>query len=421
MTTNHRGNFMNPTLVERRRTIARVANTLLTKPGPLTPIERDNLQRLTGELDQLETDIRSEARRKEAQAFDSWLRRGLSVTQFERGITNEERAALAGLSLTTRDMGIGVGQGAFPSATSGLFSPLEFSDMVTSAMKDTGAMLRVATIDTTPTGRLTPYPTDFDISATGERIPENTQVTSVDVAMNQTILSSYKFSSRLIKVSLEFLEDTGVDFSAWLAERFGVRLARAIDPDLLNGTGSGMPSGLLNAASVGAVAVGSSPNDGSDAGTNTIGQRDLENLIGSVDVAYRDRPTAGFILHSDVLTGIKKLIDKGGLPLKLFRSQHENASGIATLCSYPVYIDPNMPILQTEPSSPPVSIQSVLFGDLSKYRVRKTPYTVYRIVQRFSEYGQVAFLMLVRVDGALIDGSSGAGNGMAVKCLTNTY
>jgi predicted phage gp36 major capsid-like protein len=84
------------------------------------------------------------------------------------------------------------------------------------------------------------------------------------------------------------------------------------------------------------------------------------------------------------------------------------------------FLDPFMPTLQTQPSSPAVSVRSVLFGDLSKYRARRTPLMVYRLVQKYAEYGLVAFFCQLRVDGCLIDGSA-PGQGFAVKCLTNTY
>lgn len=412
------------TFSDRQATLGRLVNTLTSKRAPLSDTELTTLRKVTAELEVLQRDIADDAQRKASSSFAAWLRRGLHPTQFDRGISESERAALSVLSfdrLDRRDMGSG-GSGAYPSATTGFFAPLEFQTSVESAMKSTGAMLAVATTDTTPTGRLLPFPMDDDRVVAGERINESLQVTSEDIAaIGAVVLSSFKYSSRLVKVSIEFLQDTGINFSAWLAERLGIRLARAIDPDLLSGTGSGMPTGALVSASVGAQAVGSSVNDGTAAGTNTIGKNDLENLIGSVDVAYRDRDTAGFILHSDTLNKIKELTDKQGRPLRVWKSQFENASGIATLCGYPVYVDPNMPTLQTQASSPPVTVRSVLFGDLSRYRIRRTPLQVFRLTQRFAEYGQVAFFCTLRLDGALIDGSQGAGNGFAVKCLTNTF
>jgi HK97 family phage major capsid protein len=183
-----------------------------------------------------------------------------------------------------------------------------------------------------------------------------------------------------------------------------------------------MPTGLLNAVSVGAIAVGSGPNDGSNPSlTNVVGQQDLVNLVESVDVAYRNAPGAGFILNDSTLSQIKKLTDKEGRPLNLFRSRLENPSGVDTLLGHACYTNPNMPTLQTQASSPQTTIRSVLFGDLSRYRIRRTRLTVQRLVQKWAEYGLVAFLATYRLDGQLVDGSVGIGNGFAVKALTNSF
>jgi hypothetical protein len=46
---------------------------------------------------------------------------------------------------------------------------------------------------------------------------------------------------------------------------------------------------------------------------------------------------------------------------------------------------------------------------------------VQRLVQKWAEYGLVAFLATYRLDGQLVDGSVGIGNGFAVKALTNSF
>ena len=394
-----RTSTMSPTLAGRRDILLRVINTLIPKNRPLTDSERDSLRNAQAEMAELEIQIRADAISRAKAAFGSWLRCGLQASQWESGITEEERAALSVLTrakdLERRDLSAG-GQAAFPGSTAGFFVPMEFQKTVISAMKDVGCLLRTSTLILLPFGAPIAFPSDNDTTISGERVPENVQTTDVDIfTINATILGAFKYGSRLVKCSIEFLRDSGVDIDAWLAGRFGVRLGRITNTELLTGTDGGvMPNGLLNAAQIGATAAGSSPNDGSGAGTNTIGEQDLENLIGSVDPLYRNSDGAGFIVNDNVLTRIRKLTDKQGRPLKLYRSALENPSGQATLLGHPCFTHPGMPTLQVSPSSPAVTVKSVLFGDLSKYTVRYGPMVVYRIFERYAEYGLVGFFGL---------------------------
>ena len=398
------------TLIARREIVGRMVHTLCSKRGPLTPAERAQLNQLTDEMRGMETSIQSGADRKRDLAFTNFLRHGLSSNPFERGVSAEERALL------TRDMATG-GQGAYPGATSGFFVPVSFAGQVFSAMRDAGPVWRSSNVIDSENGRLLAIPTDDDAQITGERINENMQATDIDISgINQVILSSYHYTSRVVKVSLELAQDAGFPFGEYIAARLGTRLGRVTNTDLSIGTGSGMPLGLVNAIQVGAQAAGSSVNDGSDAGPNTISSDDLTNVLESVDPAYRNRDTAGWWMHDSTLSAIKKLKDKNGRPLRLFKSKYENPAGVDLLLDYPVFVNPNMATLQAEPSSPPVTITSVLFGDLASYTIRRTGLRVHRLDQRFAEQGLIAFLAFLRCDGNLIDGSGGA-----VKALTNTY
>ena len=78
-------------------------------------------------------------------AFGRMLRSGFHASKLRPGISAEDRQLL----MEVRDMGSG---GAYPGSTSGAFVPLEFNDMVVSALKDSGPMFRLATIQQTATG-----------------------------------------------------------------------------------------------------------------------------------------------------------------------------------------------------------------------------------------------------------------------------
>jgi HK97 family phage major capsid protein len=72
--------------------------------------------------------------------------------------------------------------------------------------------------------------------------------------------------------------------------------------------------------------------------------------------------------------------------------------------------------LPVNPSSPPATRKTVLFGDFSKYVVRRVTPIIQRLEERFIDFGQYSYIMHQRLDGNLIDGSGGA-----VKYLANIY
>jgi len=190
-----------------------------------------------------------------------------------------------------------------------------------------------------------------------------------------------------------------------LAARFGTRLARAANPRFTTGTGVGEPTGFLNVASVGAVAVGSSPNDGGSTAGNSIGTDDIANLELSLDPAYRSG--ASYMMHPGTQNMLSRLKDKNGHPLY---------GDMRTLRGYPVALNANMDQVPTTPSSPQIVAKTVAFGDFSKYVIRRAPLLVSRLGTRFIEYGQIAYLAIQRMDGNLIDG-----DGSSVKLLANHY
>jgi len=393
------------TIQERRRTIGNTLRNMLYKTSPLTAHEREQINGLNEELNLIEGDFQAERDQLRAKAFSNWLRRGGAPSSQQKGITPEERSLIAEI----RDMGTG-GAGAYPGIT--VFAPVSFMDMVTSATKYVGPMLdpEVATAHDTATGAPFAFPADNDTATTGEMVAENQQVTSSDVAtISAAYLGSFKFSSKIIKVSMELAEDAGFDFAAYLARVFGVRLGRIINTKFTTGVGTTEPTGIVTAATQGAVAVGATGNDGSS-GLNTIGSDDLANLEQSVDPTYR--VGARWMVHPNTLGALRRQKDKEGR--LLFPSLAEGTGN--TLYGYPISLNPNMDQLQANTSSPPVARKTVLFGDFKRYTIRRAPLHIVRLDERFADFGEIGFIATWRMDGNLVDGGGGA-----VKYLVNNY
>jgi HK97 family phage major capsid protein len=392
-------NSLTKPLEARRSILARSIVSMVNRSGPLSLGDRKTLFEIRKEMDALETDILSEQQRAYSGAFDEYLRRGYDADEHQAGLSNESRKILLA-ERRTMDSG-----GAFPGSSGGFFVPTEFEKDVASAQRYAGPMLDVSTVYDTATGAPLAYPADNDASVSGEMVAEDVQVTAQDIPISGTVLKSFKFSSRMIKMSIELTQDVGFPLAPYLAARFGTRIARAANPRFTTGTGAGEPTGFLNVASVGAVAVGSTNNTGGSESGNSIGTDDLANLELSLDPAYR--LNASMMMHPNTANLLSRLKDKNGRPVY---------SDMRSLRGYPVVLNASMDTVPTTPSSPQVIAKTVAFGDFSKYVIRRAPLLVTRLSSRFAEFGQVAYLAIQRMDANLIDG-----DGNSIKLLANHF
>ena len=279
-------------------------------------------------------------------------------------------------------------------------------------MKYYGPMLDLATMQDTVSGAARGFPTEDDRAVTGEQVDENIQATEMDIQnLNQTILKSFKYGSKLVKVSSDLVQDSGFDLEGHLADRFGIRMGRILNSKFTNGSGANEPYGISVQATMGATANGSASNTGGSETGGSIGSDDLAALEASVDFSFRRN--AHFSVHPNTLAVLRQVfLSKTGAPL--FPGLHD--AGKDTIFGYPVAVNPAMDQLSTTPSSPPVIKKTVLFGDFAKYVVRRVRPVMVRLEECWGEYGQVGFILWQRFDGALIDGGGGS-----VKYLANSF
>jgi HK97 family phage major capsid protein len=256
------------------------------------------------------------------------------------------------------------------------------------------------TVLTTDTGNPLPMPTSNDTNQVATIVGEAAPVNEEDITASQVDFASYKFSSGVVKASVELLQDSGIDIESWLSQRFGIRFGRGIEQYLTTGNGSGQPTGLLTAIEASGVSqivsVGSSANDGVGAKNNTIGSIDLVNLEHGVDPSYRRG--ARYMLHDLTLASLQSLLDKYGRPLwtpGLAENVPDKING------YPYVINQSMPAIGSGVSGGDITM---IFGDFSKYIVRKVrDLYVKRLDELFAVNGQVGFISFARLDANLLD------------------
>ncbi len=335
------------------------------------------------------------------RAFGNYLRHGVArLDPADREILNE-----------FRDMGTG-GQGAYPGATApgGFLVPVGFTDSIVEALRYYGPLLNdnVVTILDTTTGAVLPFPTSDDLNVYAEILGENQQATTADVNIGQIMMGAYKYSSRMVKVSLELLQDSAFSIEDFLISAFARRFGRTLVNHFTVGTGAAnsMPMGILTSTLANGnlvTAVGSSANDGTAAGGNTIGSDDLINLEHSIDPLYR--PNASYMMNDSTWKAIRRVKDKYGKPLY---EAPLIANAPATIGGYPIYINPNLDSLQLAPSSPQVARNTVLFGDFKRFLVRRVKQmSILVLTERYADMAQTAYIAFARYDSSPMFGGTG--------------
>jgi HK97 family phage major capsid protein len=309
-----------------------------------------------------------------------------------------------------RDMGIGA------LTLGGYFVPKGFVYDVEEALKYYGPMLLTSEIMDTATGQPLPYPTDNDTTIMGELVGEGQQVTEKDVTIGQVLFGAWKFSSKMVKISLELMQDSAFDMESYLKKKLAIRIGRIYNNQFTVGTGTNSPNGIVTAViaacgtpsttpwtgtnngyGIPLIAAGASQNDGgSETGGTSIGSADLDNLEHTVDPLYRRG--AAYMFHDQTLRRIKILVDKYGRPLwkpSMASSEPDQING------YSYYINNDMTPV---PATATTNQNTVLFGQLDKYVIRRVKELgIITLRERFADYGQLALIGFSRADGQLLD------------------
>ena len=312
-------------------------------------------------------------------AFDQYLRFGFGgLTRHERELMQARYYADPRMSMELAALGIRASQGAGSGSGGGYSVPDEDMPPIVEALKAFGGMRAVSTVVQTRSGADLPIPTDDDTSAVGEIINENTEHAEGDIAFGQVILQGFLYSSKIIKVSRQFLQDFNGDVAMYLGRKIGTRIGRIQNTHFTTGDGSSKPRGVVTASTLGKLAAGAA----------AITYDELVDLMHSVDPAYQ--ANGRWMLNFTTLGMIQKLTDSNGQPLMA-------SEGPATILGRPYIINQDMPEATN-------GLKSVLYGDFSNYHIRDVGNViVLRLDERFADKLQVGFIGFLRSDGDLVD------------------
>lgn len=322
---------------------------------------------------------RGDEQRAYDQAFDRYLRVG------QPELTDEERKILrSGFeSDETRDLTKGVNAQGGYTVPQGFYSAL-----VVALEQASGVRAAGATRLETASGIDLPVP---KVASTGHGAAawatEGQTITATDETFGQVILKAYK-AVKLIKVSLELLEDTGVNLESYIANELGKRIGRLEGDGFATGASGSTttPEGVVNKGTAMTLATGS---------TTTITSDQIIDLLYSVARPYRSDPSAGWLMSDGIAKIVRKFKDSTG---QYLWQQSMQAGEPDRLLGYPVNVEPSMP------ATPTANALTVVFGAMSGYFIRDVGgFRIFRLNERYMDAGEVGFLGWHRTDGDLVD------------------
>lgn len=267
--------------------------------------------------------------------------------------------------------------------------PTDVASSIIEVLKAYGGVRSVANVFSSDMGNDINFPTSDGTSEVGELIGQNTTATAADPSFGVVTLKTYKFSSKIVAVPYELLQDSAADIEGFIARRLGERLARIENQMFTTGNGSTQPNGVVTASTAGKT--------GATGQTTTVIFDDLVDLVHSLDPAYRNG-NVRFMMNDATLKVIRKLKDSAGRPI--FMPGYDGLGGAMgdSLLGYGITINQDMAV-------PGASAKSILFGDFSRYTIRDVMgMTLFRFEDSaYAKLGQVGFLAWMRTGGQMTD------------------
>lgn len=355
---------------------ADVATQNLDRLERLMNVEHELSQRVEQRAgrEQLSNDQAAEQTGREVAVFGKWLRHGMeALSMDERSVMQRSQAPA-----------IQAAQSVGTTTGGGFLVPQSFSDRLELALKFFGGLLQEAEVLETGDGAEMPWPTVNDTTQLGAILAENATIPAQDVVFGSVTLKSYMYTSKLIAVSYQLMQDSFTNIDNLVADLAGQRLGRILNQHCTTGTGTAQPNGVVTASTVGKTGLVGQ--------TTSVIYDDLVDLIYSVDRAYR--AGSKFMMSDASVKVVMKLKDSQSRPLWQPSVQ---AGQPDVLMGYPVIVNNDMATMAA-------NAKSILFGDFRRYKIRRARgISLVRLNERYADNLQVGFFAFMRADGNLID------------------
>ena len=272
------------------------------------------------------------------------------------------------------------------AASGGNIVPTDFYDQLLAHLVEVSGLLQAGpTIVNTAGGESLQFPRTTS-HTTAALTGQTSSITEVDPQFGLVTLTAFKYGA-FLQVSRELLDDSAVDLVGYLAMSAGRAIGNAFGADLVTGTGTNQPSGLVANSTQGVA--------GATTGKGGAAQyADLVNLEYSVIAPYRQSRSCYWLAADKSIGGFRLLLDSQNRPI------WEPSVVLGSpdlLLGKPLVADPFVPAVAT-------SAKSVFFGDFAQYVVRLVGPVRFERSDDFAfQTDLVSFRAVIRGDGSLID------------------
>lgn len=325
-------------------------------------IRRHQLEQAENNLAHTPED-RSAADRQYEEAFRAYLLSGSQGVTPEQRTLLQERAGLQGL-------------------TAGVLIPSTLAGSIEKALKSFGGMFEAGSIITTGNGGDLILPTINDTAAKATIVAEYAQSTKRTPSFSSVTLKAFTYRTPIIPVSQELLQDSAFNLDTILSDLLVESFGRGANEHLTTGTGTGQPKGLVTAATAAAQ----------EAAATAITLDNILDLIAGVDSAYAKN--GKFMFNRNTLFALAKIKDNDGR----FIWQDGSRVGLPSTLFGKSYV------INDDMAGIGAGNASVLFGDLSKYKIRMVKsFRIIRLNELLAEYLSVGLFGFARLDGTLLD------------------
>lgn len=314
-------------------------------------------------------------------------------------------AAFAGAEKSLLDGGdariLALAEGA-PSAGGFLVPSLIYPELI-ERLKFYSSVATVARVIETATGAPFGVPTTDDTANPAALLAEATVAPVSDFTFGLQTFSAYKFTSGIVPISFEIMQDSAIDVAGMILDLFGKRLGRGQNTFFTTGTGTAQPQGVVTGAALGFVLP--------TGNTTSLTYAGLMQLYASVDPAYRSGPNCAWMMNDNTLLAVKSLVDTTNLrPLWLPDVLPQPLGSLfhGSMLGKPIVVNNDM-------ASMAAGAKPVIFGDFAQYAIRMVRGAAMMQLNdsAYAKQGQVAFVMFARADAQYL-------NSAAVKFLKNS-
>jgi HK97 family phage major capsid protein len=388
-------------LREQRAAIGATVKALIDKPDWHDDTDKPVYDSAMAQIDEIDARIKRITEANEKIAAEA-VNNSVAEAAEKRGRDNRD----AGLSLYAKwikggDKALNAEEWATIRATMSTTTGSEggftvdsaVASSVLDALKAYGGMRAVSTVIATSGIGAMSFPTSDGTTEEGEIVAENGSATDLDVTFGTIALPVYKYSSKVVTVPFELLQDSSVDIEGFVRNRLIQRLGRVTNKHFTVGTGSAQPNGVNTAAATGVTAANSTSQ------VTAVTYASLVNLQHSLDPAYREGGNTRWMMHDDTVRDLRKIVDGSTRPIFVPGYEQGVPGGAPdTLMGRPITVNQAMPVMG-------ISARSILFGDFSHYYIRDVmAVEMFRFTDSaFTKKGQVGFLAWMRSGGNLID------------------